>query len=135
MDNNLIRREDNQPGMDQQRDIPNKNLEQTNEAADGGHQGRAAFFAGSAVQGGSNFGQGSHQLGGNAYHQGDEKSVGSNYANEAGKSGDDQQQESEQHGHGQAGNEKEANAQEEYPGIVSDEGREDLEQADKGDLI
>jgi hypothetical protein len=133
--------EDNQPGMDQKRNIPNEDLQQTNRAAETGEQGRASFAPGSTTQGGSNYGQGSSQLGGDAYHQGDTKNVGSNYGNESGKlnesSGAPTGSEANQgktekgqlnesrddipHGQGAHVNEKESNAQEDYPGTMESE--------------
>jgi len=130
--------EDNQPGMDQKREVPNDDLEHTRESAQTGNQGRASFAAGSTTQGGSNHGQGSSQLGGDAYHQGDQKNEGSNYENEADRLNTDEPtgdiREDEQapkksvkgklgehrddipHGQGAHVNEKESNAQEDYPG-------------------
>jgi hypothetical protein len=126
MSNTPLKHEDNQQGMDQKRDIPNENLEQTNDAADGGHQGRASFHSGSTTQGGSNFGQGSSQLGGQAYHQGDTGNTGSNYDNEADRLAKSGAQDVAR-GQGLSGNEQETGAQEEYPGPLSEEHEEDLD--------
>ena len=106
--------EDNQPGMDQKRDIPNDDYQQTRQSAQTGNQGRTSFAAGSTTQGGSNHGQGSSHLAGDAYHQGDQKNVGSNYDNEKGEVPEDR--EDIPHGQGAHVNEKESNAQEDYPG-------------------
>lgn len=130
MADDMIKREDNQQGMDQKRDIPNEDLQQTNDAADGGHQGRTSFHSGSTTQGGSNYGQGSHHLGGEAYHQGDTSNTGTNYDNESGKFGQKGAGDVP-HGQGAAGNEKESNAQEDYPGTLNDEGREDKDEHTK----
>lgn len=130
--------EDNQPGMDQKREVPNSDLEHTREAAESGNQGRASYHAGSTVQGGSNYGQGSYQLGGESHHQGETRNEGATYENERGKLAtengtgefsrkDDPAQTSVKgklsekredipHGHGAHVNEKESNAQEDYPG-------------------
>jgi|GEM_PF-1769543 len=132
--------EDNQPGMDQKRDVPNDDWQHTRESAQSGNQGGASYAPGSTTQGGSNYGQGSHQLGGDAYHQGDQKNEGSNYENEAGRFGQDspinpasgekdkdskrapekgklsEAREDIPHGQGAHVNEKESNAQEDYPG-------------------
>ena len=80
-----IKREDNQPGMDQKRQVKNDQYEGTRSSAQSGNQGRADFHPGSTTQGGSNFGQGSHQLAGDTYHQGSTSNRGANYENEAGK--------------------------------------------------
>lgn len=133
MKDERIRREDNQPGMDQKREIPNDNYQHTNQAADGADQGQASFFAGSTTQGGSQFGQGSHHLAGDSYHQGDTANAGSNYDNEAGKFSNDQPLNTP-HGHGAAGNEKEANAQEDYPGRLNEKARNDRANEEKSDL-
>ena len=134
--------EDNQPGMDQKRDIPNKDYQETRRAAESGEQGRTSYAPGSTTQGGSNYGQGSHYLAGDRYHQGDEGNTGANYQNEAGRFSEEhpagtaspdsrQGQEGSgntekgqlsetrddiPHGHGAHVNEKESNAQEDYPG-------------------
>jgi hypothetical protein len=135
------RMEDNQPGMDQKREIPNDDYQHTHRAAVTGDQGKASFLPSSTTQGGSNYGQGSSQLGGDAYHQGDAKNVGANYDNEAGRlnesagapEGDEARQgETEKgklsesrddipHGQGAHVNEKESNAQEDYPGTMESE--------------
>ena len=124
MADDMIKREDNQQGMDQKRDVPNDDMQDTNRAADGGSQGRASFHSGSTTQGGSDFGQGSSHLGGETYHQGDTGNKGTTYDNESGKFGDKGASDVP-HGQGATGNEKESNAQEDYPGVVNDEGQED----------
>ena len=86
--------EDNQPGMDQKRDVPNDDYQETHRA--------------------SNYGQGSSYLAGDSYHQGDEKSKGSNYDTEKGKLSE--ARDDIPHGQGAHVNEKESNAQEDYPG-------------------
>jgi len=135
--------EDNQPGMDQKRDVNNDNYEQTKRSTESGEQGRASYHAGSTTQGGSNYGQGSHYHAGNAYHQGDEKNSGSDYANEAGRFSEDapsgnrpgdreapkqqtkgkltEERDDIPHGQGAHVNEKESNAQEDYPGTQAPE--------------
>jgi len=148
--------EDNQPGMDQKRDVPNENMEHTRSAAQSGNQGRASFNAGSTTQGGSNYGQGSHQLGGSSYNQGDQKNEGSNYGNEAGRFSKDnpvgrtsgaatdgetsarpnekgkldETRDDVPHGQGAHINEKESNAQEDYPGTGPTTGKEDEPEKD-----
>lgn len=109
-----MKREDNQPGMDKKRDVPNENEQTTRQSAESGEQGRASYHPGSTTQGGSNHGQGSMHLGGDSYHQGDEKSRGSNYDNERGKLSETR--DDVPHGQGAHVNEKESNAQEDYPG-------------------
>lgn len=135
----MKKREDNQPGMDQKRQVDNDNYKHTKESARTGEQGRAAFHPGSATQGGSNHGQGSHYLAGDRYHQGDTGNAGSSYDNEANRFGNDEPvrqttatgadvdpsqrgelpetREDIPHGQGAHVNEQEANAQEEYPGV------------------
>jgi hypothetical protein len=134
--------EDNQPGMDQKRDVDNDNYSLNKDAARTGEQGRAAFHAGSATQGGSNHGQGSHYLGGDHYHQGGTANAGANYESESGRLGNEQplagtssgnapgleertgtekgklseDRDDIPHGQGAHVNEQEANAREEYPG-------------------
>lgn len=136
--------EDNQPGMDQKIDVPNEDLEQTKHAAESGEQGRASYTAGSTTQGGSNHGQGSLQLGGESHHQGEQKNAGSNYDNEAerfGKNKPDNKQHSKKgqmsearddipHGQGAHVNEKESNAQEDYPGTGPTTGKENEPEKD-----
>lgn len=134
---------DNTPGIPK-RDVPNENYEHTQRSAQTGNQGRASYHTGSTTQGGSNFGQGSHQLGGESYHQGDVANRGSNYDNEAGRFSEDKGDESSKtnvgnergqlkenrtdvpHGQGAHVNEKESNAQEDYPGIMDDEPEKDI---------
>ena len=106
--------EDNQPGMDQKRDVPNDDYQETHRAAESGEQGRASYNAGSTTQGGSNYGQGSSYLAGDSYHQGDEKSKGSNYDTEKGKLSE--ARDDIPHGQGAHVNEKESNAKEDYTG-------------------
>lgn len=92
----------------------NKDYKETKEAAETGKQGKAAYGHGSTTQGGSNYGQGTSNLGPDSYKQGSEKNEGANYKNEAGKLS--QEKDGLPHGQGAHKNEKEANAQEDYPG-------------------
>jgi len=142
------RMNDNVPGKEK-RDIPNDNYQQNYESAATGNQGRASFHPGSTTQGGSNYGQGSHHLGGESYHQGDTANAGSNYSNEAGSFNEDRPIRREKdedgpgatntssergqynesrtdipHGQGAHTNEKESNAQEDYPGMHEPGGSE-----------
>lgn len=143
--------EDNQPGMDQKRDIDNEDYQHTRKAALTGNQGRTSFNPGSTTQGGSDFGQGSHELGGESHHQGEQKNDGANYADESGrfakahppaegsgaatggkadsmpgKKGTlNESRDDIPHGHGAHINEKESNAQEDYPGTEESENDEE----------
>ena len=114
--------EDNQPGMDQKRDAGNEDYNDTERASQTGQQGRASFTPGSTTQGGSNHGQGSSYLAGDSYHQGDQKGKGSNYDNERGKLSE--ARDDIPHGQGAHVNEKESNAQEDYPGTQETDNEE-----------
>ena len=132
--------EDNQPGMDEKREIPNDDYQHTHRAAETGNQGKASFLPSSTTQGGSNHGQGSSSLGGDAYHQGDAKNVGANYDNEAGRLNESagaptgneasekgklsESRDDVPHGQGAHVNEKESNAQEDYPGTMESDAEE-----------
>ena len=111
--------DDNQPGMDQKRDIHNEEYQQTKRTAISGQQEQASFHPGSTTQGGSNYGQGSSHLSGGHYHQGSEGRQGSNYESEAGKLSEER--DDIPHGHGAHINEKESTAQEDYPGLQQSE--------------
>ncbi|XZF14390.1 hypothetical protein ACTHGU_21620 [Chitinophagaceae bacterium MMS25-I14] len=116
----------------------NKNLKEENkndsrkemdnmqeDAARKGEQGQASYAPGSTTQGGSYYGQGTSDLGpdNDAYKQGSEKNKGANYDNEAGKLSEER--DDIPHGQGAHRNEKESNAQEDYPGTQDDEEEKD----------
>lgn len=103
-----------EPDMDEKRKIKEGDFERSDKSITTGQQGRSSFAPGSATQGGSNYGQGSSYLGPESYQQGQEKSEGSDYANETGSLSE--LHDDAPHGAGAHTNEKEANAQEEYPG-------------------
>jgi len=101
----------------------NKDNQQNKKAAETGEQDRASFHEGSTTQGGSNYGQGSSDLGPESYKQGSEKNKGADYKNEAGKLSEEK--DDVPHGQGTHKNEKESNAQEDYPGLNEDDAKDD----------
>jgi len=108
----------------------NKDYRQTEKAAETGEQGRASFTEGTTTQGGSDYGQGSSNLGPHSYQQGSEKTKGSDYKNEAGKLSEER--DDIPHGQGAHKNEKESNAQEDYPGLKeNDDQQEDQKKSGK----
>lgn len=117
--------EDNRRGTDQKREVPNEDYQQTDQSSQTGQQGRSSFAPGSATQGGSDYGQGSSYLGGESYHQGATKNEGANYKNEKGKLSEER--DDIPHGQGAHVNEKESNAQEDYPGTTETDPDEEPE--------
>lgn len=101
----------------------NKDYRQTEKAAETGEQGRASFTEGTTTQGGSNYGQGSSDLGPESYQQGSERNKGADYKNEAGKLSEER--DDIPHGQGAHKNEKESNAQEDYPGLKEEDAKND----------
>jgi len=103
-----------EPDTDEKKKIKDEDFERSDKSAETGQQGRSEFANGSTTQAGSNYGQGSSNLGPDSYKQGAVKNTGADYENEAGKLSE--QKDDAPHGAGAHKNEKEANAQEEYPG-------------------
>jgi len=123
-----------EPDTDEKKKITDENFERSDKSAQTGQQGQSDFATGSTTQGGSNYGQGSSNLGPDSYKQGAVKNTGADYENEAGKLSE--QKDDAPHGAGANRNEKEANAQEEYPGTKNpdEEDKATDRQQDKNDL-